>query len=380
MLYSNRSGAFASLRQYDKAGEDAEKTTELKPEWAKGWGRKGTALHGQGDLLGAKDAFDEALKLEPSNAQAKAGLQAVEKAIQQEAEDDGMGGGAGGLPNLFNDPQMIQKLANNPKTSKYLADPEFMAKLQRLSKNPQGMANELGDPRILQVMSVMLGVDMNFGGPGDFPQPGTSTGKEHEEDVDMPDARSGTSNQKQPEPVSESESEDEEAAAAREAKTKAEEEKKLGTENYKKRKFDEAIEHYSKAWELHKDITYLTNLGAAHFERGEYQEAIDACKKAVEEGRQMHSDFKLIAKAFGRIGSSYEKMGDLANAIANYQNSLTEHRTPEILAKLKAAERTKIKAEKDAYVNPEEAEKARTEGAERFKNNDFPGAVERCVA
>jgi stress-induced-phosphoprotein 1 len=28
---------------------DANKTTEIKPDWAKGWGRKGTALHGKGE-------------------------------------------------------------------------------------------------------------------------------------------------------------------------------------------------------------------------------------------------------------------------------------------------------------------------------------------
>jgi stress-induced-phosphoprotein 1 len=100
VLYSNRSGAYASLRQFDKALEDANKTTELKPDWAKGWGRKGAALHGQGDLVGAKDAYDEALNLEPTNAQAKSGLEAVERAIQAEADEDGatFGGGSGSNP------------------------------------------------------------------------------------------------------------------------------------------------------------------------------------------------------------------------------------------------------------------------------------------
>jgi stress-induced-phosphoprotein 1 len=50
VLYSNRSGAYASLKDWSKALEDASKTTEIKPDWAKGWGRKGTALHGEGDL------------------------------------------------------------------------------------------------------------------------------------------------------------------------------------------------------------------------------------------------------------------------------------------------------------------------------------------
>lgn len=50
VLYSNRSGAYASLKKFDQALEDADKIVELKPDWAKGWGRKGTALHGAGDL------------------------------------------------------------------------------------------------------------------------------------------------------------------------------------------------------------------------------------------------------------------------------------------------------------------------------------------
>lgn len=377
MLYSNRSGAYASLKDWDAALEDANKTTEIKPDWSKGWGRKGTALHGTGDLVGAKDAFDEALKLDPANAQAKAGLQAVEKAIKAEADADGadLGGeGLGGLGNMFSDPKLYEKLAANPKTSGYLADPQFMAKLQQMAKNPNSMGEALGDPRFLQVMSVLLGVDMSFADPNNMPgAQGGSSRVEEEEDVPMTDARP---NAKQPEPEPEPEPEDEEAAAAKKAKEEAEAEKKLGTENYKKRKFDEAISHYEKAWELHKDITYLTNVSAAKYEKGDYQGAIEACEKAVEEGRQVYADFKIIAKAYGRIGSSYEKLGDLPKAIINYQKSLTEHRTPETLAKFKAAERAQIKAEKDAYINPEEAEKARALGAERFKQADWPGTVE----
>jgi len=69
-------------------------------------------------------------------------------------------------------------------------------------------------------------------------------------------------------------------------------------------------------------------------------------------------------------------MGDLPKAIINYQKSLTEHRTPEILTKLRNAEKAQIKAEKDAYISPEEAEKARELGNQKFKEADWPGAVE----
>ena len=81
-------------------------------------------------------------------------------------------------------------------------------------------------------------------------------------------------------------------------------------------------------------------------------------------------------RAFGRIGTSYEKLGDLGKAIINYQKSLTEHRTPDILNKLRAAEKAKIIAEKNAYISPEEADKARELGNQKFKEADWPGAVE----
>lgn len=75
------------------------------------------------------------------------------------------------------------------------------------------------------------------------------------------------------------------------------------------------------------------------------------------------------------MGSAYQKLSDLPNAIKFYSKSLTEHRTPDILAKLREAEKTKIEADKQAYINPELAETARNEGNEAFKKGDFAGAV-----
>jgi stress-induced-phosphoprotein 1 len=50
VLYSNRSGAYASLKDWPHALEDANKVVEIKPDWSKGWARKGAALHGSQDL------------------------------------------------------------------------------------------------------------------------------------------------------------------------------------------------------------------------------------------------------------------------------------------------------------------------------------------
>lgn len=275
---------------------------------------------------------------------------------------------------MFNDPQLFQKLAANPKTSKLLADPSFMMQLQQMKNNPGNAQAMFSDPRMIQVLGVLMGVDMDMmGGMPPGAEEAGSAPREAEEDVPMPDARS-TEAPKQPEP--EPEPEDEEAAEKAKAKAAADNEKKLGTDAYKKRNFDEAIAHYTKAWETYKDITYLNNLGAANFEKGDYEAAIKACETAVEEGREIYADFKMIAKSYARIGTSYEKLGDLTKAIENYQKSLTEHRTPEVVNKLRAAEKNKIDGAKKAYIDPEKAEEARELGNAKFKEADWPAAVE----
>jgi stress-induced-phosphoprotein 1 len=196
---------------------------------------------------------------------------------------------------MFSDPNMIQKLANNPKTASYLADPDFMNKLQQLKTNPNAVGAYMQDPRFMTVMGVMLGIDMQFGGGGPGEQGGAAP-TEAEEDVPIPDARSEQP-KKAPEPEPEPEpEEDEEAKAAKEAKAKADELKKKGTELYKKRQFDEAIQNYTQAWETHKDIAYKTNEGAARFEKGDYEGCIKACEEAVEYGREVYADFKIVAK------------------------------------------------------------------------------------
>ncbi|EAU38572.1 conserved hypothetical protein [Aspergillus terreus NIH2624] len=373
ILYSNRSAVYSAQGEYQKALDDANKATEIKPDWSKGWSRKGAAYRGLGDLLAAHDAYEEALKIEPGNDQAKSGLSAVQRAINAEAQADGVTGDPmGGLGGIFNDPQLFQKLANNPKTSGLLADAEFMAKLQRVKENPNSVGEEIKDPRFLQVMSVLLGIDMSFGAP---PEAASAAGAaEPQEDVPMPDARPQP--KKAPEPEPEPEPEDEEAVAKKKAKEAGDAEKKIGNDFYKKKQFDEAIEHYTKAWELNKDVTYLNNIGAAKFEKGDLQGAIETCQKAVEEGRELRADFKTIAKAFARIGTAYEKLGDLKQAIEFYNKSLTEHRTPDALTKLRNAEKAKDKAEKEAYIDPAKAEEARELGQKKFQEADWPGAVD----
>ncbi len=90
---------------------------------------------------------------------------------------------------------------------------------------------------------------------------------------------------------------------------------------------------------------------------------------------QLRADYKLVAKAYGRIGAAYSKKGDLPSAVKFYEKSLTEHRTPDILNKLREAERAKAEIDRQAYIDPEKSHIAREEGNNQFKSGDFAGAV-----
>lgn len=63
VLYSNRSAAYAKAYKYDLALRDAEKTVEVKPDWPKGYSRKGTALAYLGRLDDAIATYEKGLQV-----------------------------------------------------------------------------------------------------------------------------------------------------------------------------------------------------------------------------------------------------------------------------------------------------------------------------
>ena len=70
------------------------------------------------------------------------------------------------MPNPFTDPMVEVKLRNDPKTSGYLDDPEFMAKLKSLQMNPQSLMQHMQDKRVMDALGVLLGIDLQAMGKG----------------------------------------------------------------------------------------------------------------------------------------------------------------------------------------------------------------------
>ena len=148
VLYSNRSAAYASTKKYDLALADAEKTISLKSDWPKGYSRKGAAYQGLGKFTDAIQAFEDGLKMEPNNTLLLKGL--------KEAEDAMSSSTMGSLGGLFG-PDLLGKIAANPKCAPYLAQPDFMSKLQAIQANPSTINQYMNDPRIMTVLMVIIG-------------------------------------------------------------------------------------------------------------------------------------------------------------------------------------------------------------------------------
>lgn len=84
VFFSNRSAASLKLLRTSDAVEDARQCVRLAPEWPKGYSRLGAALWADRQLKEALKAFDDGLKLEPSNEAMAASRQELLKAIELE--------------------------------------------------------------------------------------------------------------------------------------------------------------------------------------------------------------------------------------------------------------------------------------------------------
>ncbi|CAD6250089.1 unnamed protein product [Miscanthus lutarioriparius] len=110
-----------------------------------------------------------------------------------------------------------------------------------------------------------------------------------------------------------------------------------------------------------------------------YDECIKDCDKAVERGRELRADFKMISRALTRKGTALVKLAktskDFDIAIETFQKALTEHRNPDTLKKLNEAERAKKELEQQEYYDPKLADEEREKGNEFFKEQKYPEAI-----
>lgn len=363
VLHSNRSAAYAAQKEYESALSDAQKVVSLSPQWPKGYSRLGAAYHGLGKLDEAEKAYSDGLELDSSNAQLQQGLSDVRAAQQQQSSG---AGGAGGLASMLSSSEIWGKLAANPQTAHLLQDQSFLDMMRDIQANPNNLNKYANDQRLMQVLQLIFSSGAFGGGGGSS---GSSAGGgASAQSANGPSTSSTSSQSKSQQSKSKKQAEEE--------KPESQKEKEKGNEAYKRKAFDEAIEHYSKAIELNPDdLSFRTNRAAVYLEQGEYDKCLQECDDAIEHGRSIRADYKLIAKAIMRKGNVYYKRDELEKAIELYQSALTEHRNAETLNKLREAEKLLRQRQEEAYQDPELGQQARERGNNQFKNGDFPSAI-----
>lgn len=383
VYYSNRSAAYLSKGDAVNALEDADSCIGLNPAFAKGYSRKGAALHKLKRYNDSIAAYESGIEKFPGDKGLMSGLDSAKKEKDAPARPaGGMGGGAGGargmppgLSSLFG-PDMMAKIALDPKLRGYMSDPEFMGKITKLQEDPNSLTGMLGDPRIMEVFQAILGSNgMQMRSQDDTNETTSESPTEA-----PPASATPAASAKAPEPM-EVDEEDEEILTPEEAKKiedqkAAVEAKQKGNTLYKAKKFDEALAAYDEAIALDPtSMTFVSNKAAVYFTSKKYDECIETCKEAVEVGKANRAPFEDRAKALTRCAKAYQKKGDLTNAIEMCKNAQLESYDKATQRMLKNMELEKRQKDAQNYQDDDKAEEAKQEGNTHFRNQEYGKAV-----
>lgn len=367
VYFSNRSAAYLKKGDAHNALEDANSCIGLNPKFAKGYSRKGAALHALKRYNDSIKSYEDALVMFPGDPGLTKGLEDVkrEKDNPFATRPGGASPGAGGL---FS-PQMVAQMALNPKLRPYLQDKDVMAKIAMVQQNPSMLTSILSDPKMMELLSLMLGQDES-----DDHEPTTS----HRSTPVVP----STTSKVDPEPMNTDESEEDLSdltPAEREEKEKkkaATKKKEEGNELYKSKNFEGALAAYDEAFALDStNMTFLNNKAAVFFAQKKYQECVDMCLKAVEVGKEHRASFDERAKSFTRAAKAYQKLGDLERAIEMCKQSQLESYDKDTQRLLKTLELEKRKADAAAYQDDAKAEEAKQRGNDLFREQKYGEAI-----
>jgi len=389
VYYSNRSAAYLKKGDAHNALEDANACIGLKNDFAKGYSRKGAALHSLKRYNDSIAAYEEGLSKFPHDKGLTKGLEDVKREKDKpygssssaaSSSSSGMGmGGTNPFAGMFG-PDVMAKMALDPEMRPLLNDKAFMAKVQQLQKDPNSLTTMLNDPQIMTFLNKMMGIQVKSG--DDFAEEQKSQ-QETKSTTTTTSSTPAAATKKEPEPEPMEEEEEEDLSNLTEEERKIKENQKAavvaktkGNELYKAKKFDEALAAYDEAIALDEtNMTFINNKAAVYFTTKQYDECIAACEKAVEVGNANMAPFEDRAKAYTRCAKAYQKKGDLGQAIEMCKSAQLESFDKATQRLLKTLELEKRKADTVAYHDDAKAEEAKQRGNDEFRAKNWGAAV-----
>ena len=324
------------------------------------------ALHQLGRFDEAIASYEEAVRLNGDNAQAKTALEQCRKdKAAAESEEQGMFG-----------PQAMLKLMANPRIAGYFQDPKFRTTFEMCKQNPQMLMQLMQvDPRMMDVFKELTGIDLM--------DMQAEQMKNKDRQAEMAKARAAEEAKKKAEDEKRRK-EAEEAALPSEEKQKlerkkqAEAKKAAGNEAYKGKRFEEALALYDEAIALDDtDLIYYTNKAAVYYEMKQYEKCVAECDRAIQKSREGYYDYVKLGKALARKATAVLALQQFDEAIELYKSSLLENADENVRDQLKKAERAKKEDEERKLIDPEKAEEYRKAGNALFEQGDYPGAVKQ---
>ena len=362
VFYSNRSAAYLSNDQASQALEDADACIKIKSDWAKGYARKAAALHKLQQYPEAINAYEEGLKIDPSNSTCLEGVKEINNIMASSRPTNPFG--------QFLGPDALDKVRSNPRIAHLASDPQFVMMLQSIQTNPATMNQYLQDPRMMTALTELMGINSEMMG-------------KREKDAsaaDSPESSNVTMEETNPEPKSMDFNLTEEEKESKKKKTVAADAKAKGNALYKQKQFTQAIASYEEAIENDPtNIAYMNNIAACRLEMGDIEGCVSKCDEAIKIGRENRVDYAIMAKVYVRKGNAYAKKGGVAleQAIEAYESAQVENRTKEVEMKIKKTKKDLKKAQELAYIDPEKAVEAKAVGNTFFKEGNFPDAVKQ---
>lgn len=137
-IYSNRAACYSKLAEFNLGLKDCEECIKLDPKFIKGYLRKAKIQLGLKQHSKAKESYEQALEIDPTNAEARQGLR--ESALS-----------------LDSDPEEIRNRAmKDPQVQQILADPAMRMILDQMTKDPNAIKEHFKNPEICKKLQVLI--------------------------------------------------------------------------------------------------------------------------------------------------------------------------------------------------------------------------------
>ncbi|CAJ0582572.1 unnamed protein product, partial [Mesorhabditis spiculigera] len=132
VLYSNRAACLTKLMDFQRALDDCEMCIRKDKNFIKGYIRKGACLTAMKEYSRAQDAYQQALNIDPTNAEA---MQGMRQCMQNDAT-------------LSGQDNVRDRAMKDPEVVEILQDPGMRLILEQMSQDPGAVREHLANPEI----------------------------------------------------------------------------------------------------------------------------------------------------------------------------------------------------------------------------------------